>query len=116
MEVIMLPYLFEVLTMSTSIRNMSVFTNMITERAIARAQLWLEQGQIDDDHRRAEMYINAKKEENELMNELVPFREKDEPLTTTFKRVVTEVKDFHKFLTETLDGQQEKPAEEPAKK
>ena len=101
--------------MATSIRNMSTFTNMITERLTARAQLWLEQGQIDDDHRRAEMYINAKREQNELMNELVPFREGDEALTNTFKRVVTEVKDFHKFLTETLDTQQEKPAEEPKK-
>lgn len=102
--------------MATSIRNMSTFTNMITERLTARAQLWLEQGQIDDDRRRTEMYITAKREQNELMQELIPFRVKNEPLTTTFKRVVTEVQDFHKFLTETLDAEEKPQPEEPAKK
>ena len=102
--------------MATSLRNLSALSNAITQRALSRAELWLEQGQIDDDRRRAEMYITAKKEQNELMNELVAYRVKNEPLTSTFKRVVAEVQDFHKFLTETLDAEEKPQPEEPAKK
>lgn len=103
--------------MATSLRNLSALSNAITQRALSRAELWLEQGQIDDDLHRAEMYVSAKQEQNELMQELIPFRVKNEALTTTFKRVVGEVKDFHKFLTETLDAEEKpQPAEEPAKK
>lgn len=85
--------------MATSIRNMAVLLNNITARAVARADLWIEQGRLDDNLRKAEMYLNHAEKVNDLLTSVQKYQQPaDTSLNDTLKRIVKETKDFDKFL------------------
>ena len=89
--------------MSTSLRNMAHLTNFITERLATRAQQWAEQASLDDDLRKKETYLDYFQSRSELLKELSSFSQKGESPNDTFRRLVTEMRDFDKFLAEPLD-------------
>lgn len=85
--------------MATSLRNLSTFGNMVTERLTARAELWLTQGQLDDGLRKATMYLEHAEKINDLLKHVEKYQQPaDTSLNDTLKRVVQETKDFDKFL------------------
>lgn len=85
--------------MATSIRNMSVLLNNITERALSRTAQWVEQGRLDDNLRKAEMYISHAEKVNDLLLSVQKYQQpSDTSLNDTLRRIVKETKDFDKFL------------------
>lgn len=85
--------------MATSIRNLTAFGNMVTERLSARAELWLTQGKLDDGLRKATMYLEHAEKINDLLKHVEKYQQPaDASLNDTLKRVVEETKDFDKFL------------------
>ena len=66
-------------------------------------QQWDEKASLDDNLSKTNMYIGYFQSRSELLKDLSRFSQKGESPKDTFKRIVTEVRDFDKFLTETLD-------------